>query len=299
MQLAYQHPEVCDRLVLISSGGLGREVSWLLRVLTLPGAEQLMPLLIPRWFADRGSEASRFLRRRGLAAPRLGELWRAYTSLAGAENRKAFLRTIRTVIDTGGQTVSAIDRLYLAAHLPTLIVWGEHDAIIPVADGHVAHEAIAAAGWRSFRALATSRTPRRPSSSLQRSPSSSPPRHRPRGSGISARHLRAPAADAPASRPSTSGRSPSSATPRKALSDSGNSLRQQADAIELDESECGSRVPLVARRSAMPGNHDRHPVSGNRLGSSTDPDHRRAHRCEAVAGGGALSLPVRARPGGG
>ena len=142
MQLAYQHPEVCDRLVLISSGGLGREVSWLLRVLTLPGAEQLMPLLIPRWFADRGSEASRFLRRRGLAAPRLGELWRAYTSLAGAENRKAFLRTIRTVIDTGGQTVSAIDRLYLAAHLPTLIVWGEHDAIIPVAHGHVAHEAI-------------------------------------------------------------------------------------------------------------------------------------------------------------
>lgn len=143
MQLAYQHPELCDRLVLISSGGLGREVSWLLRILTLPGAEQVMPFAFPRWVADRGSEASRFLRNRGLSAPRLGEMWRSYTSLAGAENRQAFLRTIRTVIDVRGQTISAHDRLYLAAHIPTLIVWGEQDAIIPVSHGYGAHEAIA------------------------------------------------------------------------------------------------------------------------------------------------------------
>ena len=53
------------------------------------------------------------------------------------------MRTIRTVIDPGGQTVSALDRLYLAAHIPTLIVWGERDQIIPVAHAHAAHEAIA------------------------------------------------------------------------------------------------------------------------------------------------------------
>ena len=47
MQLAYQHPELVDRLVLIGSGGLGREVSWLLRILTLPGAEYVMPLIFP------------------------------------------------------------------------------------------------------------------------------------------------------------------------------------------------------------------------------------------------------------
>ena len=47
MQLSYQHPELCDRLVLTSSGGLGREVSWLLRMLTLPLAEQLMPIAFP------------------------------------------------------------------------------------------------------------------------------------------------------------------------------------------------------------------------------------------------------------
>jgi pimeloyl-ACP methyl ester carboxylesterase len=71
-------------------------------------------------------------------------MWRAYSSLAGTENRKAFVRTIRTVIDTGGQTVSALDRLYLARDVPTLIMWGELDRIIPVAHAHVAHDAIEA-----------------------------------------------------------------------------------------------------------------------------------------------------------
>ena len=142
MQLAYQHPELCDRLVLVGSGGLGREVSWLLRLCTLPGAEYLMPLMFPRFVADRGNDLGRFLGKRGLNAPRTFQMWRSYSSLAGAENRKAFVRTIRGVIEPGGQTVSALDRLYLASHVPTLIVWGEDDAIIPVEHAYSAHEAI-------------------------------------------------------------------------------------------------------------------------------------------------------------
>jgi pimeloyl-ACP methyl ester carboxylesterase len=142
MQLAYQHPELCDRLVLVGSGGLGREVSWLLRLVTLPGAEHLMPLVFPRLVADRGDDLNRMLSRAGVRAPRLGEMWRSYASLAGTADRKAFVRTIRGVIEPGGQTVNALDRLYLASHLPTLIVWGERDDIIPVAHAHAAHEAI-------------------------------------------------------------------------------------------------------------------------------------------------------------
>jgi pimeloyl-ACP methyl ester carboxylesterase len=142
MQLAYQHPELCDRLVLVGSGGLGREVSWLLRMVTLPGFEYLMPLVFPRVVADAGTQVGRLLSRVGLGSARVGEMWRSYASLAGAADRKAFVRTIRGVIEPGGQTVNALDRLYLAAHIPTLIVWGSRDEIIPVEHAYAAHEAI-------------------------------------------------------------------------------------------------------------------------------------------------------------
>ena len=64
MQLAYQHARHCERLVLVSSGGLGPEVSWVFRALTFPGAEYLMPVLFPAVArtagnsdADRGTPA--------------------------------------------------------------------------------------------------------------------------------------------------------------------------------------------------------------------------------------------------
>jgi pimeloyl-ACP methyl ester carboxylesterase len=49
---------------------------------------------------------------------------------------------LRAVIDPAGQAVDATDRLYLAAHVPTLIVWGARDAIIPVHHALAAHRAI-------------------------------------------------------------------------------------------------------------------------------------------------------------
>ena len=142
MQLAYQHPEIAERLVLVGSGGLGREVSWMLRALTLPGAEYVMPALFPSFLRDRGNDVARALHRVGWRAPHIAEMWRAYSSLTGAENRHAFVRTLRTVIDPRGQSVDATDRLYLAAALPTLIVWGDADTVIPVSHAYTAHEAV-------------------------------------------------------------------------------------------------------------------------------------------------------------
>ena len=46
MQLAYQFPEHCERLVLVSSGGLGREITPLLRAASLLGSELVLPLLV-------------------------------------------------------------------------------------------------------------------------------------------------------------------------------------------------------------------------------------------------------------
>ncbi len=142
LQLAYQHPESCERLVLVDSGGLGREVSWMLRFMTLPGSEFLMPLIFPSFVRERGNELSRRLHARGVRMGRLAEMWNAYASLTESANRPAFVRTLRSVVDPGGQSVNAGDRLYLAAPLPTLIIWGGRDTIIPVTHAYAAHDAI-------------------------------------------------------------------------------------------------------------------------------------------------------------
>ena len=143
MQLAYQFPERCERLILVSSGGLGREVHPLLRSATLPGAEIVIPLLCNQGTRRSVDGVTRWIARLGLRpGPDLDELWRAFASLGDAAARRAFLATARSVIDAGGQRVDATNRLYLAQELPTLIVWGERDPLIPVHHAHAAHRQI-------------------------------------------------------------------------------------------------------------------------------------------------------------
>ena len=143
MQFAYQFPERCERLVLVSSGGLGREVHTMLRAAALPGAEWVLPVICTQGLLDAVDGVARFVGRAGLrAAPDLEEIWRGYASLGDADCRQAFVHTLRTIIDPGGQRVSATDRLYLAAELPTMIVWGERDRVIPVTHARAAHAAI-------------------------------------------------------------------------------------------------------------------------------------------------------------
>ena len=143
MQFAYQFPERCDRLVLVSSGGLGREVSALLRSLSAPGAEYVLALGCSPRVRNAGIKIGGWLSKVGIrSTPALSEIWRSYSSLSDPETRTAFLHTLRSVIDVGGQRVSALDRLYLASEVPTLIVWGDRDPLIPVAHGREAHEAM-------------------------------------------------------------------------------------------------------------------------------------------------------------
>ena len=138
MQFAYQFPERCDRLVLVSSGGLGREVSPVLRAVTLPGAEWVLPVIAHRRLLGAARAAGAVVGRLPLPAkPALREIARGYASLVDTEARAAFVHTVRSVLDAGGQRVDASDRLYLAQTLPTLVVWGGRDSFIPAA--HAAH----------------------------------------------------------------------------------------------------------------------------------------------------------------
>jgi pimeloyl-ACP methyl ester carboxylesterase len=143
MQFAYQFPELTERLVLVSSGGLGREVHPLLRASTLPGSELVLPLLTHAKLLAAGEAVGKAI---GLLRLQLGadiaEVAAGYASLGDAEARAAFIATMRAVLDAGGQRVSALDRLYLAEVMPTLIVWGDRDPIIPAEHGRDAHEAM-------------------------------------------------------------------------------------------------------------------------------------------------------------
>jgi pimeloyl-ACP methyl ester carboxylesterase len=140
MQFAYEYPVFAERLVVVSSGGLGREVHPILRAATLPGAELVLPWLVHERVLGAGGAVGQVLSRLGLhAGPDIAEMARGYASLCDAEARAAFLRTVRAVIDYSGQTVSAADRLYLTSLLPTLIVWGRRDPLIPAAHGEFAH----------------------------------------------------------------------------------------------------------------------------------------------------------------
>ena len=143
MQFAYQFPERCERLVLVDSGGLGREVTRYLRMLAVPGFELVFPLFCTPWLRDAGNRVATWLGRAGVrSTPASQEIWRSYASLADAESRRAFFRSLRDVIDFRGQAVSALGRLHRAAQLPTLIVWGAQDPFIPVSHAVATHAAI-------------------------------------------------------------------------------------------------------------------------------------------------------------
>ncbi len=147
MVFAYLFPERVDRLVLVSSGGLGREVSPLLRSATLPGAEWVLPVIASGWVRDRLSSTGRVLGGLGLRpGSDLSEVWRGFTSLGDADTRRAFLATTRAVIDPGGQSVTAHDYLPETSHLPTLVVWGTRDRMIPA--WHAASAATSIEGCR-------------------------------------------------------------------------------------------------------------------------------------------------------
>jgi pimeloyl-ACP methyl ester carboxylesterase len=143
MQAAYQFPEHCERLVLVSSGGLGRDITALLRAASLPGSELVLPLLANERVLGAGRAVGRVLGRVGLRLHTdLGEVLRGHASLSDGEARAAFVHTLRTIVDAGGQRVDASDRLYLAQAIPFLIIWGERDPIIPVKHALAAHRLV-------------------------------------------------------------------------------------------------------------------------------------------------------------
>jgi pimeloyl-ACP methyl ester carboxylesterase len=151
MQMAYQFPERVERLVLVSSGGLGRQVTPLLRAVALPGAELVLPLLASEPLVNAGAKIGGWIDRIGVrVGSDLAAMAAGFASLQDIEARRAFVHTARAVIDVGGQRVNATDKLYLAEAVPTLILWGDRDPIIPARHGIRAHELMPGSRLRIF-----------------------------------------------------------------------------------------------------------------------------------------------------
>jgi pimeloyl-ACP methyl ester carboxylesterase len=143
MQFAYQFPERTERLVLVASGGAGRAVSPLLRTASLPGAGLALAGIglpgarltvstvvgiLQQLDSDLGVDAA--------------DLRRVVDALPDARARAAFIRTLRAVVDWRGQVVTMLDRCYLARGMPTLLIWGDRDSVLPVGHGYQARAAM-------------------------------------------------------------------------------------------------------------------------------------------------------------
>jgi len=151
MQFAYQFPEHTERMALVASGGLGRQVTPLLRAATLPGATTALrglTALTPDWLARLTHRAARAFP--GLAGPDLEGMISAFASFADGGARGAFLQTARGALDLSGQRLGGAERLYLLADLPVLLVAGRRDPVIPVAHTVDTHDLLPASRLTVF-----------------------------------------------------------------------------------------------------------------------------------------------------
>lgn len=145
MQFAYQFPQLVERLVLVGTGGVTKDVNFLLRWASLPvGGETLallrVPMVLPALqFAGRAAGLAFGSTRLGHDLP---EMLRVLAALPEPDAVRAFTRTLRAVVGWHGQMISMLNRCYLTESVPVQIIWGSHDVVVPVSHATVAHEAM-------------------------------------------------------------------------------------------------------------------------------------------------------------
>lgn len=143
MQFCYQFPRFVERLILVAPGGVTSDVNPALRAVAVPGVPFLLqglglpgalPLLrgIGRFLARADALPGipeRFAPRNVITDHQ--DLLRIVSDLADEESGRSFTRTLRSVIDWRGQTVTFLDRAYLTERLPMMLIWGTSDSVLP------------------------------------------------------------------------------------------------------------------------------------------------------------------------
>ena len=179
MQFAYQFPELVERLVLVASGGFGREVAPALRAATLTGTALALGTatrLTPQWAGKLLHRTARAVP--GVSRPEVDEVAQSITALADPGARDAFVHTVRSALDLGGQRLNGLERLRLVSDAPLLLIAGRKDLCIPTEHTTRAHDAFPGSRLELFpsaghfphrdhrcgshRSSSTSSRPRRP-----------------------------------------------------------------------------------------------------------------------------------------
>jgi pimeloyl-ACP methyl ester carboxylesterase len=139
MQFAYQFPERTERLVLVDPGGLGREVTVLIRALGLPGYQLALGVLTAPVVRRLNAGLLRLLAKSGVRELRdLGEVADIVESLKDPHARYAVHKLVTGVIDWHGQNISMQDRAYLTEAMPLCVLWGADDRVLPVEHAAIA-----------------------------------------------------------------------------------------------------------------------------------------------------------------
>jgi pimeloyl-ACP methyl ester carboxylesterase len=127
-----RHPERVERVVLVSTGGLGREVHPVLRAAALPVAPAVLR-------AAMRPGLRRLYRRPGLhralrlTPDNLVNLKRAARALGSDAGQASFFASLRGVIAPSGQRTASAEMRAFAERVPTLLIWNEGDPVIPLA----------------------------------------------------------------------------------------------------------------------------------------------------------------------
>lgn len=151
MQFAYQYPDRTERIALVASGGLGREVTPLIRFLTLPGSGMALSVATMRPWRGVVAASMRGLSRTGISHLRdLGEVAGIYESFADPRSRRAVQRLTSHVLNWRGQYVTMTDRTYLARIVPVMVLWGADDIVIPATHADIARDQ----AWSDVHVLA-------------------------------------------------------------------------------------------------------------------------------------------------
>ena len=139
MQFAYQYPQLCERIVLVAPGGFGPEVTPAIRLITTPGFHQATGVLTLPGLRHVGVLGLRLLARSRLPHTRdLDQVADIFDSLRDVSTRAAIRHVVRAVVDWRGQIITMSDRAYLAGRMPTCVIWGDDDTVIPTRHADVA-----------------------------------------------------------------------------------------------------------------------------------------------------------------